>query len=76
MLRYVIALLLVAIVVTPGWTQSLGVPVRSATETLTSQPFNPPLSPTAQAALERTTQEQPPVEVFDPARWQVDLLPP
>ena len=74
MLRYVIALLLVAIVVTPGWTQSLGVPVRSATETLTSQPFNPPLSPTAQAALERTTQEQPPVEVFDPARWQVDLL--
>ena len=74
MSRYVLAAFLVAIVVTPGWTQSPGVPVRSATETLTSQPFNPPLSPTAQAALERTTQEQPPVEVLDPARWQVDLL--
>ena len=72
--RYIIAVLLVAIGITPGWTQSPGVPVRSATETLTSQPFNPPLSPTAQAAVERTTQEQPPVEVFDPARWQVDLL--
>ena len=74
MVRCTIAMFLAAIVVAPGVCQSPGVPVRSATETLTSQPFNPPLSPTAQAAVERTTQEQPSGEAFDPARWQVDLM--